>query len=96
MLGSENNHLIQLFVIFKRISSLDFIVVHILITLQNFDNKLFVDPDRKGDFVNISGTQMRRLAKEGAYPPSGFMAPKAWSVLADFYQQNQGQEFIEN
>jgi hypothetical protein len=24
------------------------------------------------------------------------MAPKAWSVLADFYQQNQGQEFIEN
>jgi ATP sulfurylase len=71
-------------------------VVHNLITLQNFGNKLFVDPDRKGDFVNISGTQMRRLAKEGAYPPSGFMTPKAWSVLADFYQQNQGQEFIEN
>ena len=58
----------------------------------------FVDPDRKEDFINISGTQMRRLAKEGSYPPSGFMAPKAWAVLADFYrQQGQGQqEFIEN
>ena len=56
----------------------------------------FVDQTRKDDFVNISGTQMRRLAKEGAYPPSGFMAPKAWSVLADFYQQNQAQEFVEN
>ena len=58
----------------------------------------FVDPTRKDDFVNISGTQMRRLAKEGSYPPAGFMAPKAWSVLAEFYlRQNQSsQEFIEN
>ena len=52
----------------------------------------FVDPERKEDFLHISGTQMRRLAKEGSYPPSGFMAPKAWSVLADFYMQNQRQE----
>jgi len=39
---------------------------------------------------------MRRLAKEGSYPPVGFMAPKAWSVLADFYQRQGQQEFIEN
>jgi 3'-phosphoadenosine 5'-phosphosulfate synthase len=59
----------------------------------------FVDPARKDDFVNISGTQMRRLAKEGSYPPAGFMAPKAWSVLADFYRQQiqvQQTEFVEN
>ena len=41
---------------------------------------------------------MRRLAKEGSYPPSGFMAPKAWAVLADYYRQQvqSQQEFIEN
>lgn len=61
-------------------------------------NMAFVDPDRKEDFINISGTQMRRLAKEGSYPPSGFMAPKAWAVLADYYRQQvqSQQEFIEN
>ena len=58
----------------------------------------FVDPTRKDDFINISGTQMRRLAKEGSYPPAGFMAPKAWNVLAEFYlrQIQSNQEFIEN
>jgi len=46
----------------------------------------FFDPHRKDDFDFISGTRMRALAKAGEIPPSGFMAPKAWQVLADYYQ----------
>ena len=40
----------------------------------------FYDPDRHDDFSFISGTKMRKLAREGATPPDGFMAPKAWKV----------------
>ena len=47
----------------------------------------FFDPKRKGDFDFISGTRMRALAKEGEEPPPGFMAPRAWQVLADYYQK---------
>lgn len=47
----------------------------------------FFDPERKADFLKISGTEMRRLAREGEQPPEGFMAPKAWEVLAEFYQK---------
>ncbi|KFV69222.1 Bifunctional 3'-phosphoadenosine 5'-phosphosulfate synthase 2, partial [Dryobates pubescens] len=38
------------------------------------------------DFDFISGTRMRKLAREGADPPEGFMAPKAWKVLTEYYQ----------
>ncbi|XP_066586079.1 bifunctional 3'-phosphoadenosine 5'-phosphosulfate synthase-like isoform X2 [Prorops nasuta] len=46
----------------------------------------FFDPERKADFDFISGTKMRGFAKSGINPPEGFMAPKAWKVLADHYQ----------
>lgn len=46
----------------------------------------FYDPERKGDFEFISGTQMRTLARTGANPPDGFMAKTAWTVLADYYK----------
>lgn len=46
----------------------------------------FFDPHRKEDFEFISGTKMRGLARSGEAPPPGFMAPKAWNVLADYYQ----------
>jgi len=46
----------------------------------------FFDPDRKKDFDFISGTRMRALARSGEMPPPGFMAPKAWEVLAHYYQ----------
>lgn len=46
----------------------------------------FFEPSRKDRFDFISGTRMRGLAKTGADPPSGFMCPKAWKVLADYYQ----------
>jgi 3'-phosphoadenosine 5'-phosphosulfate synthase len=47
----------------------------------------FFDPKRKDDFDFISGTRMRGLAKSGQNPPDGFMSPKAWKVLADYYLQ---------
>ncbi|GLG93976.1 Uncharacterized protein, isoform B [Gryllus bimaculatus] len=46
----------------------------------------FFEPERKQDFEFISGTKMRGLARSGQNPPDGFMAPKAWRVLADYYQ----------
>lgn len=46
----------------------------------------YFDPQRKEDFEFISGTKMRTLAKNHQDPPSGFMAEKAWQVLAHHYQ----------
>jgi len=52
----------------------------------------FFEPERKNDFDFISGTRMRALAKEGEEPPPGFMAPKAWKVLAEYYQKLARQQ----
>jgi 3'-phosphoadenosine 5'-phosphosulfate synthase len=46
----------------------------------------FYDPERHDDFDFISGTKMRRLARTGETPPDGFMAPKAWKILSEYYQ----------
>jgi len=46
----------------------------------------FFDPSRKEDFDFISGTRMRALARSGEQPPEGFMAPKAWNILSEYYQ----------
>ncbi|XP_058055496.1 bifunctional 3'-phosphoadenosine 5'-phosphosulfate synthase isoform X1 [Anopheles bellator] len=52
----------------------------------------FFDPARKADFDFISGTRMRSLARNGDNPPDGFMEPKAWQILAQYYQSlQQGQ-----
>ena len=40
----------------------------------------FYDADKKEDYEFISGTKMRKLARDGETPPDGFMAPKAWKV----------------
>lgn len=45
----------------------------------------FFNPDKKADYDFISGTKMRALARSGQDPPDGFMAPKAWKILADYY-----------
>ena len=45
----------------------------------------FYDPEKKDDFLFISGTKMRKLARDGDTPPEGFMAPRAWKVLVDYY-----------
>ena len=46
----------------------------------------FFDPSHKEDFDFISGTRMRKLARAGEEPPSGFMAPSAWKIISEFYQ----------
>jgi len=46
----------------------------------------YFNPEKKDQFDFISGTRMRRLAREGQQPPPGFMAPKAWEVLANYYR----------
>ena len=43
------------------------------------------EPSRAEDFLFISGTKMRALARSGEQPPKGFMAPAAWKVLCDYY-----------
>uniref|UniRef100_A0A673KML9 Bifunctional 3'-phosphoadenosine 5'-phosphosulfate synthase 2-like n=1 Tax=Sinocyclocheilus rhinocerous TaxID=307959 RepID=A0A673KML9_9TELE len=49
----------------------------------------FYDKERHGEFEFISGTKMRSLARSGENPPDGFMAPKAWKVLAEYYMQKK-------
>ena len=46
----------------------------------------FYDEEKHEDYEFISGTKMRRLARNGETPPQGFMAPKAWKILSDYYQ----------
>jgi len=59
-------------------------------TFASYDQKAgkmaFFDPKRKEDFVSISGSKMRKLAREGKSPPSGFMDPEGWSILVKYYQ----------
>lgn len=45
----------------------------------------FFEPERKEDFLFISGTRMRQYARQGENPPDGFMAPRAWKILSNYY-----------
>jgi len=60
-------------------------------TFASYDTKAgkmaFFDPKRKDDFVSISGSKMRKFAREGKNPPDGFMDPEGWSILVDFYKR---------
>ncbi|CAG5076098.1 Similar to Papss1: Bifunctional 3'-phosphoadenosine 5'-phosphosulfate synthase 1 (Mus musculus) [Cotesia congregata] len=49
----------------------------------------FFELERKEDFDFISGTRMRGLARTGQNPPDGFMAPKAWQVLVNYYRNGE-------
>ena len=51
----------------------------------------FFDPARKDDFVSISGTKMRGMARDGKTPPDGFMDPEGWQVLVKFYQSQKSE-----
>jgi 3'-phosphoadenosine 5'-phosphosulfate synthase len=46
----------------------------------------YFDPKQAASYEFISGTKMRRLAREGIEPPKGFMAYKAWKILVDYYK----------
>ncbi|XP_062168986.1 ATP sulfurylase 1, chloroplastic [Alnus glutinosa] len=45
----------------------------------------FFDPSRPQDFLFISGTKMRMLAKNKEDPPDGFMCRGGWEVLVEYY-----------
>nr|XP_022917810.1 bifunctional 3'-phosphoadenosine 5'-phosphosulfate synthase-like [Onthophagus taurus] len=68
------------------LSSLEIIPFRVAAYDKKSKKMTFFDPQRKDDFDFISGTKMRRLARNGDNPPDGFMAPKAWSVLSNYYQ----------
>ncbi len=36
---------------------------------------------------------MRKLARSGENPPDGFMAPKAWKVLTEYYTSLQKDQW---
>lgn len=62
-------------------------IIPFRVAAYNSKNKAmeFYDKERHQEFDFISGTRMRKLAREGQNPPDGFMAPKAWKVLTDYY-----------
>lgn len=52
----------------------------------------FFDPANAQDFEFISGSKMRKLAREGLNPPDGFMCPTGWQVLSTFYRERAAQQ----
>nr|WMQ58782.1 ATP sulfurylase 1 [Lilium hybrid cultivar] len=52
----------------------------------------FFDPSRPQDFLFISGTKMRTLAKNREDPPDGFMCPGGWKVLVEYYDSVASSE----
>jgi len=52
----------------------------------------FYDPERHDEFLFISGTKMRGMARAGETPPDGFMAPKAWSIMVEYYQKKAAEQ----
>lgn len=46
----------------------------------------FFDPEKAEDFISISGTKMRKFAREGTMPPDGFMCKSGWEVVSGYYQ----------
>jgi ATP sulfurylase len=47
----------------------------------------FWDDARAADFVKISGSKMRKFAREGTTPPDGYMCPTGWAVVAGYYAE---------
>eukprot|EP00578_Thalassiosira_sp_NH16_P021144 CAMPEP_0181093960 /NCGR_PEP_ID=MMETSP1071-20121207/9729_1 /TAXON_ID=35127 /ORGANISM="Thalassiosira sp., Strain NH16" /LENGTH=1114 /DNA_ID=CAMNT_0023176239 /DNA_START=63 /DNA_END=3407 /DNA_ORIENTATION=- len=75
------------------------------------DNVMKVpDESRLQDFISISGSKMRLLARNGAVPcsatdiptdlvdancvPSGFMVPKGWDIVVDYYRNIDAGRWI--
>jgi 3'-phosphoadenosine 5'-phosphosulfate synthase len=46
----------------------------------------FFDPAQADKFMSISGSKMRKFARDGETPPDGFMCPTGWKVVSDYYQ----------
>ena len=75
------------------------------------DTMKIPDPSRMDDFISISGSKMRALARQGAKPcpagniptdlleancvPKGFMVPKGWQGVIEYYQNiNDSERWI--
>ena len=63
-------------------------VLNQFLSAPNFNICYSLLKSREADFEHISGTKMRALARDRKDPPKGFMAPKAWQVLAQYYQEH--------
>jgi 3'-phosphoadenosine 5'-phosphosulfate synthase len=55
----------------------------------------FWDDSRPGDFTKISGSKMRKFAREGVTPPDGYMCPTGWTVVANFYKEKAAKAAAE-
>ena len=49
--------------------------------------EFFGGPDcaPKEHFDFISGTRMRKMARNGDKQPDGFMSPAGWDILCEYY-----------
>lgn len=56
----------------------------------------FYDPSKHDEFDFISGTRMRKIARNGEQPPDGFMVPAGWKVLANYYQSLAKEPVVSN
>ncbi|EWM28233.1 aps kinase atp sulfurlyase pyrophosphatase fusion protein [Nannochloropsis gaditana] len=67
------------------------------------------DPKRPDDFISISGSKMRLLARNGAVAcplpmpsdvvaancvPPGFMVPTGWAIVVDYYQNADSKRWV--
>ena len=43
----------------------------------------------KDQFDFVSGTRMRKMARDGEEQPEGFMSPAGWKILCEYYQSKQ-------
>ncbi len=68
-----------------------------------------IDPSRPDDFISISGSAMRNLARNGAQlckgklpsdpvkancVPPGFMPPSGWEIMKDYYQNVEDEKWV--
>lgn len=68
-----------------------------------------MDEDREDDFISISGSKMRALARQGAKPcpptipsdllqanciPPGFMVNSGWDIVCDYYQHVNDKTWV--
>ncbi len=68
-----------------------------------------IDSSRPDDFISISGTAMRTMAKNGAHPckgkfptdpvvancvPPGFMPLSGWKIMTDYYQNVNDEKWV--
>ena len=88
--------------------------MHILpfapVSYDKTDNQMKAkDKSRSDDFIDISGTKMRTLAKNGAHTcdknipsdlvasncvPPGFMVPTGWDIVCKYYQDVGNEKWV--